>query len=109
MARSSSYVAGARRTAHLRSLLARIDRLAPAGAWDAPRVIARGAQLLQRRGVVIVISDFYDAEEDTRREMRHVAQHGHDVAMLQFLSPGEMTLPSPITSSWKTSSPASAG
>jgi Uncharacterized conserved protein (some members contain a von Willebrand factor type A (vWA) domain) len=88
-----SYVASRGGRPHLRSLLARIDGLSPAGAWDPARVIGRGAQLLQRRGVIIVISDFYDDEEATRREMRHVAQHGHDVAMLQIVSPDELTLP----------------
>src|SRR5262245_32364754 len=78
---------------HLRALLARIDRLETSASWDPARVIARGAQLLQRRGVVIVISDFYDAEEATRREMRRVAQRGHDVAMLQLVSPQELALP----------------
>ncbi len=78
---------------HLRSLLAQLDRFEPGGAWDPPRTIARGAQLLQRRGVVIAISDFYDAEEETRRELRHVVQRGHDVAMLQLLSPDELQLP----------------
>jgi uncharacterized protein (DUF58 family) len=88
-----SYVAPRGGRVHLRSLLARVDQLAPAGTWDAPRVVARGAQLLQRRGVVVVVSDFYDAEDETRRELRHVVQHGHDVAMLQVLSPGEIALP----------------
>ncbi|MEP6494601.1 MAG: DUF58 domain-containing protein [bacterium] len=88
-----SYVAARGGRQHLRALLARIDRFTPAGAWDPARVIARSAQLLQRRGVVIVISDFYDAEEETRREMRRVAQRGHDVAMLQLISPSEMELP----------------
>jgi len=78
---------------HLRSLIARIDRLAPSGAWDPSRAIARGAQLLQRRGVLMVISDFYDAEDETRREMRRAVQRGHDVAMLQVLSPDERVLP----------------
>ena len=78
---------------HLRSLLARLDGLRPAGTFDAPRVIARAAQLLRRRGLMIVISDFYDAEEETRRALRRVAQYGHDVAMLQLLSPQEIALP----------------
>jgi uncharacterized protein (DUF58 family) len=78
---------------HLRSLLARLDRLTPGGTWDPGRVISRSAQLLQRRGVVIVLSDFYDAEDETRREMRRVAQRGHDVAMLQIISPDERALP----------------
>lgn len=88
-----SYVAARGGRQHLRSLLARIDKLEAAGAWDPSRVIARGAQLLQRRGVVIVISDFYDSEDATRREMRHVAQRGHDVAMVQVMSPSETILP----------------
>ncbi len=87
-----SYVPARGGRPHLRSLLARIDRLEPEGTWDPARTIARGAQLLQRRGVVIVISDFYDAEDDTRRELRRVVQRGHDVAMLQLLSPAERTL-----------------
>jgi len=78
---------------HLRSLLARLDGLAPAGVFDAPRVIGRAAQLLRRRGLMIIISDFYDAEDETRRELRRVARYGHDVAMLQLLSPGELSLP----------------
>jgi uncharacterized protein (DUF58 family) len=78
---------------HLRSLIARIDRLVPGGAWEPDKVIARGAELLKRRGVMVVISDFYDAEDATRRELRRVARRGHDVAMLQVLSPDELSLP----------------
>ena len=78
---------------HLRSLIAAIDKLSSAGTWDPARVTARAGQLLQRRGVVIVISDFYDAEEETRREMRRMTERGHDVAMLQLLSPSEMSYP----------------
>ncbi|MGH7552625.1 MAG: DUF58 domain-containing protein, partial [Longimicrobiales bacterium] len=63
---------------HLRSLITRIDRVAAGGQWQPDRVIARGAELLRRRGVVLVISDFYDAEEATRRELRRVAGRGHD-------------------------------
>ena len=74
---------------HLRSLIARIDTLTTGGVWNPPAAIARGAELLQRRGLVIVISDFYDQEEETRRELRHVVQRGHDVAMLQLVSADE--------------------
>jgi uncharacterized protein (DUF58 family) len=88
-----SYVPARGGRQHLRSLIARIDRFTPAGKWDPARVIDRSAQLLQRRGVVIVISDFYDDEDETRREMRRVAQRGHDVAMLQLTSAPELDLP----------------
>jgi len=78
---------------HLRSLIARIDRLSASGRWDGPQALARGAQLLQRRGVVLVVSDFYDDEESMRREMRRATQRGHDVAMLQVMAADELSLP----------------
>jgi uncharacterized protein (DUF58 family) len=88
-----SYVPARGGKVHLRSLIARIDRLSPSGSWDASRVLVRGAQLLERRGIVMVLSDFYDAEDETRRAMRRVAGRGHDVAMLQLLSRDELSLP----------------
>ncbi|HTR79625.1 MAG TPA: DUF58 domain-containing protein [Gemmatimonadaceae bacterium] len=78
---------------HLRSLIAHIERLRPAGQWQPDRVIARGAELLKRRGVVLAISDFYDAEDDTRRALRRVARRGHDVAMVQVVTPEETAFP----------------
>ena len=77
---------------HLRSLIALLDRVEPAGRWDAARVIDRAAQLLGRKGIVIVISDFYDDEAATTRALRRVTRHGHDVSMLQLLAPAELTL-----------------
>lgn len=78
---------------HLRSLLARLDSLTPGSAWDAPRVITRSADLLRRRGVVVAISDFYDDEANTQRELRRVRGRGHDVAMLQVMSREEVSFP----------------
>jgi uncharacterized protein (DUF58 family) len=78
---------------HLRSLISRIDRLRPEGPWQPVQIIARAAELLKRRGVVLVVSDFYDEEDATRRELRRVAHHGHDVAMLQIVSAEERSFP----------------
>ena len=78
---------------HLRSLIATIDKLQPSGSWSPARGITRGAELLKRRGVVVVISDFQDREEETHRELRRVAGHGHDVAMLQVVAPDEALFP----------------
>lgn len=77
---------------HLRSLIALLDRVEPAGTWDPARVIDRAAQLLKRRGIVVVLSDFYDDEEGTGRALRRVTRHGHDVSVLQVLAPDEVAL-----------------
>jgi uncharacterized protein (DUF58 family) len=78
---------------YLRSLIATLDRLEPSGSWSPARGISRGAELLKRRGVVLVISDFQDEVEETHRELRRVASHGHDVAMLQVIAPDESAFP----------------
>lgn len=78
---------------HLRALLATLDGLAPSGQWHPARVIGRAAELLARRGLLMVLSDFYDDEAGTQRELRHTVQRGHDVAMLQVVAAGERRLP----------------
>lgn len=78
---------------HLRGVQAELARLEPSGTWQPARVIARAAELLPRRGVILAISDFYDGEEDTRRELRRAARRGHDVGMLQIVSPEEVSFP----------------
>lgn len=78
---------------HLRTLLAHVDRARPAGTWLLDRAIGRAADLLERRGVIVVISDFYEAGDATFRALRQVARRGHDVVMLQVISRPEITFP----------------
>ena len=87
-----SYLPARGGSTHLRTLIATIDRLEPSGQWDSSRVIDRAAQLMRRRGIVIVISDLYDDEEQTARALRRLTRHGHDVSVLQVLSPDEREL-----------------
>jgi uncharacterized protein (DUF58 family) len=78
---------------HLRSVIAQLERIRPEGTWQPVRAIGRAADLLKRRGVILVISDFYDDEDAVRRELRRVARFGHDVAMLQVIAAEERELP----------------
>ncbi len=78
---------------HLRMVLAQIDRLEPEGTWDPATVMTRAADLLKRRGLVCVCSDFYDAPEATAVELRRVNRRGHDVALLQVVSRQEVDWP----------------
>jgi uncharacterized protein (DUF58 family) len=78
---------------HLRAVLAQLARLEPAGVWALDRALTRAAELLKRRGVLLALSDFYDAGEATWRELRRVARRGHDIALLQVLSRDEVAFP----------------
>ena len=79
-------------TQHLRTVIATIDQLRPAGRWEPGRAIDRAAQLMRRRGIVIVISDMYDDEEQASGALRRLARHGHDVSVLQLLAADECRL-----------------
>jgi uncharacterized protein (DUF58 family) len=77
----------------LRSLVAAIDKLEPSGSWVPERAIGRAAELLKRRGVILVVSDFLDATAETRRELRRVSRFGHDVGMLHLVADEERRFP----------------
>ena len=77
---------------HLRSILSRLDRLEPGGACDPERMIDDAAQLMRRRGIVVELSDFYDAEDRSARALRRMTRHGHDVSAWHLLSRAELSL-----------------
>jgi len=77
----------------LRRVIACLDGLEPEGAWAPVQAIEHAASTLKRRGVVVVISDFYDDEEALGGALRRVARRGHDVSMIQLTSSPEMDFP----------------
>jgi hypothetical protein len=60
--------------------------------WNAAAAVRMCGEWARRRGVIAVLSDFYDDEDETLREMAALSHRGHDVLMLQLLSPGELSL-----------------
>jgi uncharacterized protein (DUF58 family) len=78
---------------HLRAVLSRLDGLSAAGSWPAARAVARGAELLRRPGVLLMISDLYDAPDAVRRELRRAMGAGHDVSSLQVMAAEERDFP----------------
>jgi len=78
---------------HLRRLLASLASIAPAGAWDGLDVVRGAADRLSRRGLLIVVSDFYDDEERMTTELRRAQRMGHEVVLFQVLTRDEIELP----------------
>jgi uncharacterized protein (DUF58 family) len=87
------YVAPRTGRAHRQAVLATLARLQPAGTWPAVQTVRRAVSLLRRRGVLVVLSDFYDDEVAVRRVLGEAARRGHDVRQWQFVAPEERTLP----------------
>ena len=78
---------------HLRGLLAGLSSIAPGGTWSVADHVRRAAERLKRRGLLLVLSDFYDDEERTLSELRRAARMGHEVVLFHLLSRDEIELP----------------
>jgi len=78
---------------HLRGLLATLSGL-QAREMSMPHVaIRRASDMMRRRGLIMIFSDFYDQEQQTLAEIRRCVRIGHDVAVFQVMSRAEIELP----------------
>ena len=87
------YVAPRAGRQQLRGLLAALSSLTAAGTWSVADNIRRASERLSRRGLLLVLSDFYDDEERTRAELKRAARRGHEIVLFQILSREEIELP----------------
>ena len=77
---------------HVRSLLVALSRTEAGGSTAAAGALKRAAELLKRRGLILLFSDLYDDEEAVERELRRAVRMGHEMAVFHVLTPEEMTL-----------------
>lgn len=77
---------------HRDAVLHALQRLRPGGRGDLSRALARAGEVLQRRGIVVVLSDFYVEPEAASLALAGLRTRGHDVIALQVLDPLERDL-----------------
>jgi uncharacterized protein (DUF58 family) len=71
---------------HLRKLLVALAAIRPSGRTAAARAVRRSAELLKRRGLLIVLSDLYDDDDAMETELRRAIRMGHEIAVFHILS-----------------------
>lgn len=76
---------------HLRALLAALARLTPDSRAPIGDTLRRAVGRLRRRGLVVVLSDFYD-EPASVDEVRRTARMGHEVIVIHVLAAEELGL-----------------
>jgi uncharacterized protein (DUF58 family) len=76
---------------HLRVFLAEVSKLAASGASSVEAALQQAATLMKRRGLIVVISDFYE-DEAALPQLRRLARMGHDVIAMHTLSAEELSL-----------------
>jgi uncharacterized protein (DUF58 family) len=75
---------------HLRVFLAQVGQLAPTGDASMGEALRQATSVMKRRGLVVVVSDFYE-EGDALPQVRRLARMGHDVVVIHTLAREELT------------------
>ena len=80
---------------HLQVVLSQIETAKPEADTRMAPAFHDLAERLARRGLVIVLSDFFDEPEEVLKGLRHFRHRGHEVILFQVLDPREQDLAFP--------------
>ena len=78
---------------HLDVLLHTISRGKPQGKSGLDAVMRKVNELLRRRGIIVVISDFYEEPDAIVSALAPLRFRGHDVIVFHVLDPAELEFP----------------
>jgi uncharacterized protein (DUF58 family) len=81
------------RPGHLRALLVMLDRLRLGARTDVSKPMHQLAESLNKRGLVVLISDLLDDPERVIRGLKHFRFRGTDVVVFHVLDPDELEFP----------------
>ena len=84
------YVRPSTRQGQLTRLFAGLEHAEPRARTDYGKPLRHFQALLHRRGIVIVISDFYEEPETIVRIIEPLRFHGNDVVLFHILDPQEI-------------------
>jgi uncharacterized protein (DUF58 family) len=86
----SSYVAPSTRQGQLFRLLHAIEKAEPGTRTDFAKPFVHFQNFLHRRGIVVVLSDFYEQPDVIVRTIEPLRYRGNDVILFQLLDPQEI-------------------
>ena len=67
--------------------------LEPDGETRAAAALGRTVDMMRRRGLIVVISDLYDEDEEVEPVLQRAAHAGHEVVVFHLLTRDEIALP----------------
>src|SRR5690348_10187338 len=85
-----THVPARNRTGHMRTIFGNLSLLAPGGETRLAESLHQLAEILTRRGIVVMISDFYDQPERLQEAFQHLRFKGHDLIAFQVLDQNEL-------------------
>lgn len=84
------YIQPSTRQGQLHRLFATLDRAEPRSRTDFSKPLRHFQSLLHRRGIIIVISDFYEEPDSIVRSLESLRYKGNDVVLFHVLDPEEI-------------------
>ncbi|HEY0264675.1 MAG TPA: DUF58 domain-containing protein [Granulicella sp.] len=78
------------RHGQLSRVLAGLEQAEPRARTDYAKPLAHLQQLLNRRGIIVILSDFYDAPETIISTIEPLRFHGSEVILFHILDPEEI-------------------
>jgi uncharacterized protein (DUF58 family) len=92
-----NYIRPSTRQGQLRRLLGALESAEPRQRTDFAKPMQHFQEFLRRRGLVVIVSDFYEAADTLVRTIEPLRFHGSEVVLLHVLDPQEVRpeLPEP--------------
>jgi len=78
------------RSGHLRTILGVIERLSPGKGTVLSERLHKTAELLTRRGIIVLISDLYDEPEQIIEGLEHLRFRGNEVIVFHVMDKQEL-------------------
>ena len=78
---------------HLDIVLHTIDRVEPGGAGELGTPMLKIAESLNRRSILVLISDLYEEPEAVLKAMNDLRSNGSDLMVFHVLDPAELAFP----------------
>ncbi len=79
------------RTGHLRHLMLALEKPTRGNHTNLAKPLTRVAEIVRKRGLVVLLSDFLSPLENLEAALVQVATCGHEVALFQVLDSAELT------------------
>ncbi len=84
------YLPARHRTGHLRQLMLALEKPASGQATDLGAPLKRIVQVVRKRGLIVLMSDFLAPLERFEQNLSALAACGHEVLVIQVLDPAEL-------------------
>jgi uncharacterized protein (DUF58 family) len=85
-----THVPARNRTGHMRTIFGNLSMLEAGCETHLAASLHQLAEILTRRGIVVIISDFYDQAEPLQEAFQHLRFKGHDLVAFHVLDQNEL-------------------